>query len=281
MILRPMPPYFLVKVARKTRDTGGRIIVPDTIKFMAYNMQCGEIVGIGSIAATHFPEAKIGMTLIIHHFVESESEHEARTDHLVHQEEGYNYYVVTVTEHNGKMNETYGVWDGEKIIPNKDYVFLELPEKAKDNIDFANVDKELKVPMEVSSGGILMFKEWEESREEKESKQKTLKLEAQNLSKSGNHKQHIQQAIQSKEIEMEKISLEINKKKYLPFKVAYYHPSLLNHYPKGTVIGPEDDVYVLNIAAQTTLQFQGKEYIVAKSNYIGGIKPKGLTFDPK
>lgn len=271
MKLTPMPPFFLVKIARKKRDTGTRIIIPDTIKYMAYNMQCGEIVGIGSFAAKHFPEAKIGMTLIIHHFVESETEADAKVDHLVHQEDGYNYYVVTCTEHNGKMNETYGVWDGEKIIPNRDYIFLKLPEKPSAAVGFDDVPK---VEMEVSEGGILLFKEWEESREEKEARQTELKKQTQNLALSGTHKDHIQKGIAEKEIEMAKISEDINRKRYLPFKVAYYHPSLLQNYSTINSIGPEDDVYVLNIAAQTTVQFNGAEYIVSKTNYVGGIKLK-------
>lgn len=273
--MRPMPPYFLVKVARKTRDTGGRIIVPDTIKFMAFNLQCGEIVDIGDYAKAHFPEAKIGHTLIFHHFVESENEREARVDHLIHQEDNYNYYCVTVSEHNGKMNETYGVWDGEKIIPNKDYIFLYLPEKVKSEVDLDAFAEEtgnrVNIPMAVTDGGLLVFKEWEDSRENKEAKQAELKKQAQELSKSGNHKQHIQQAISAKEREMEEISVDINKKKYLPFKVAYYHPDLITHFGGQKEITKEDNVYVLNIAAMTEVKFKDTTYIVAKTNYIGCI----------
>lgn len=272
--LSPMPPFFLVKVARKTRDTGGRIIVPDTIKFMAYNLQCGEIVGIGEFASQYFPEAKIGLTLIFHHFVEGEDEYDARTNHLVYQTDKFNYYIVTVTEYNGKMNETYGVWDGEKIIPNKDYIFLKLPEKEKSDIDFDSFASEtglkVNIPMSVSESGLLIFKNWEDSRDVREEKQAELKKEVQELSKSGNHKLHIKQEILKREWEMEAISRDINKKEYIPFKVAYYNRSLLLNIENIKEI-KDEDVYVLNIAAHTIVKFKNVEYIVAKSSYVACI----------
>lgn len=115
MNLRPMPPYFLVKIKRDDKPKEGTIIVPDTIRYMAYNTQCGEITAIGEQAAKYFPEAKIGMTLLIHHFVQAESDAEARLNHLVHSDDTFNYYVVTAYEYQSgsysKNCETYGVWD--------------------------------------------------------------------------------------------------------------------------------------------------------------------------
>lgn len=275
MKLTPLPPYFLVKLPRKKRDSGGRIIIPDTIKHMAYNLQCGEIVGIGTKAAEYFPEAKIGMTLIFHHFVEDENEQAARVDHLIYQEDDYNYYVVTAFECYGKNVETYGVWDGENIIPNKDYIFLHLPEKQKSDIDLDSLEKEIgfkpDIPMEVSSGGLLVFKGWEDSRERKEEKQAELKKEVEELSKSGNHKLSTKQGVLQREWEMEAISRDINKKSYIPFKPAFYNDVLMTHFEHKDKIDEDDFIYVLNMAAATTLKFKETEYIVARTKYIACI----------
>lgn len=269
----PMPPYILVKVPRKKRDYEGKIIIPESAKFMLFNQQCGEIVGFGSLAKKWFPEIEIGRTLLFHHFVESCNEEEAKEDHLVHQDLEFNYYTVTVKEMAGKANEAYGVWDGEKIIPNSDYIFLKLPPKVAKDVDFEKIKEtgELTAPMSVSEGGILQFEQWEESREEKELRQSTLKDEAQNLSRSGNNKPHIQDAIRRKEEEMERISLEINKKQYVPLKVAYHHHSLLQLFGNISCITDQDDIYVLNMAAQTSVKFMDIDYIVAKVNHIGYI----------
>lgn len=265
-IPRPMSSYFLIKLPRKkekdAKEKIGSIYIPVNEALMQYNLPSGEIVAIGEKAAEYFPEAKVGHQLLLHHFVQGMGENEAKADTLVHQDDEFNYYVVTAFEHNGKGVEAYGVWDGEKIIPNKDYVFLST-EKVNHDLPY---DEMVNQSLEVTESGLLVFKEWEETRESKESRQNMLKKEVEDLSKSGTHKEHIQKAIAMKEMEMGAISQEINKKKYKEFRIAFANPELSEWF--GRPVGTGDKIATLNIAAYTKFEFMGEEYIVSKTKYI-------------
>lgn len=247
--MTPHAPYFIIKIPRKRKEKIGTFFIPEVERYMGHNYQHGEIVGIGEGAAKHFPEAKVGHTLLVHHLVENMNEEEAREDHLVDQDDDYNYYVVTAYEYAGKNIEAYGVWDGEKIIPNKDYIFL-VPN---------NDPSELKQ----SDSGLFIFNNWKETREDLERKQAQIKDQSENLAKSNPQKEHIAKGIAEMEREMSNISVKINKREYLPFKIAAYNPELSEQ--------AIETAYVYNIAAHTEISFMGKTYIVAMSKHIGGV----------
>jgi hypothetical protein len=265
-IPRPLPPYFLIKISRikqqEKQQKIGSIIIPETERFMMYNIQAGEIVAIGRKANEYFPEAKIGDTLICHHFVQGENEQEAREDHLIHQDETYNYYVVTCFDYNRKGNETYGIWDGGKIIPNKDYIFLETEIKDEPKTP----DEYINCAIKKRESGIFTFSNWTESRESKAEKMRRLKSEIQQLSKSGAQKEHIAKGIKEREQELEQLSLVINAQSYQLYKIAAFNPILKECYPDITI---GHSVYILNIAAQTEIELNSKKYIVCKTSYIG------------
>lgn len=262
----PMPSYSLIRISREKelqrKQKIGSILIAETQTFMMYNVQAGEIVEIGAKAANYFPEAKVGDQLLCHHFVQGSNENEAREDHLIYQDETYNYYVVTCFDFHGKPNETYGIWDGDKIIPNKDYIFLEVPTKD----DPKSPDEYINSAFQQTKSGILTFSNWTESRETKADKMQRLKSEIQELSKSGAQKPHIAQGIKVKEAELEQLSLNINTRSYQQYKVAAFNPDLKNHLPEIEVGG---SIYILNIAAQTEIDFMDKKYVVAKTSYIG------------
>lgn len=265
---KPHSPYFLIKISRKDKEKAkekvGSIFVAPSQTFMNYNLQCGEIVSIGEGAAKYFPEAEIGHTLIMHHFVESNNDNEAKEEHLIHWDEDYNYYVVTAYEFNGKNCETYGVWDGEKIIPNKDYIFLKTIVPIHKDLP---PDELINQQLSVSKHGILLFENWTDSRESKESKMAEVKKEVESLSKSGTNKRHVQQGITEKEAEMNKMSAEINKQKYSPYTVAYANKDLVEWFDRDVIEG--DTLYMLNIACSTEINFMGVNYIVTKTKFIG------------
>lgn len=264
----PMPPYFLIRISRQEqaqkKQKLGSIIIPETETFMMYNLQCGEVIGIGQKAHEYFPEVEIGHTLLIHHFVQGANDNESREDHLVHQDEIYNYYVVTCYDYYRKGNETYGAWDGEKIIPNKDYIFLEIPTKKEPETP----DEYINSALQEHTSGLFTFSKWEESRETKAEKMKRLQEEIQWLSKSNPDKPHIRQGILEKEAELQRLSLDINSRSYQEYTIAAFNPELKIYLP-GILIGGK--ILVLNIAAQTEIEFSNKKYIVAKASYIGGI----------
>ena len=72
------------------------------------------------------------------------------------------------------------------------------------------------------------------------------------------------------EAENSRISKEINKKKYEPFVVAAINPdwqSYLNSIGENVNVG--DTIHFLNIAAKTTINFSGTDFIVARTKYFG------------
>jgi len=268
MIPRPLPPYFLIRVSRqeekKSKSTIGSFILPETMAFMAHNTQCGEIVAIGERAHEYFPEAKVGHILMCHHFVQMNNEDEAKESHLIEWDEEFNYYIVTAYDYAGKANETYGVWDGEKIIPNKDYVFLET---KKPNLSDLPSGEALNQSLKVTESGLLVFEEWTETREQKEEKQAELKRQNEELSKSGTNKLHVNQAITMNQWEAEAIGRDVNRQLYMPYTVAAANHQLTEWF--GRPVVPGDILGLLNLAAQTELPFNGTSYIVSKTKFIG------------
>ncbi len=270
---RPHTPFFLVRVSKQkekeSKSKIGSFILPETLTFMANNTQCGEIVDIGEGAAKYFPEAKVGHILMFHHFVQMNDENEARAEHLIHDDEEFNYYVVTAYGYNGKDCEAYGVWDGEKIIPNKDYVFLETEKPVNHDLP---LDEAVNQNLKKSETGLFLFEQWKESREDKEEKQAELKRQVEELSKSGNHKLKTKQAILTKEWEMQAISNEINKQSYEPHTIAFANPELSEWFGRPT--GAGDVLGMFNMAVGTTIKFEGVEYIVAKAKFIAYLYDK-------
>lgn len=257
--MRPTAPHFIVKVSiqqeKQTKEKTGNLFIPQTATFMAFNTQCGEIVAIGEGAAEHFPEAKIGDTLLMHHFVQATDANKAKEEHLIYWDDEYHYYAVTAYEWSGKGNETYGVFDGEKIIPNKEYVFL--------------VPKVVNQSLVKRDSGVLVYDGWTESREEKEDKMNRLKSESQSLALSGTNKDHIRQGIAEKEREMGGISKNINKQEFKPFTLAYANQQLSEDF--GTQLQTGDTLFVLNQACGTIITFNETEYIVSKTRFVGAL----------
>src|ERR1035437_8362497 len=100
MTLRAMPNYFIVKIEiekqKERKEKIGSLYIHASYTFMRRNMQQGEIVAIGSIVATQFPQAKVGDTLIFHHFVEGS---ESGGGNFIFEENGDNYYYVTAADY--------------------------------------------------------------------------------------------------------------------------------------------------------------------------------------
>lgn len=247
-----MPPYFIVKIniqdqKKRMQIENGFYTAPDYV-FMTRNMQHGEIVSIGSEAQRQFPEAQVGLRLLFHHFVESDEK-----DFLIDSDEEYNYYAVPGMWFNGEKNLTYGVIDGEKVIPHKDYVFLytgdeELPKTQEEKIS--------------EEDGFLLMTGYQESRKDKAEKMGTLKREIIELTKS-DASYDLKTTIERKEMEADKISRDINKREYSEFKVAHISPETKSKFAKDfTKLG------MLNIACHTRIEIDNNEYLIAETKYI-------------
>lgn len=252
MELIPLPNFFIVKInieeQKNRKEKVGSLYLHSGEVQMQRNMQHGEIVGIGSNVTKVLPEANVGDVLLFHHFVEGSSRDKSS---LIHSDETYNYYTVTVCEFNGRRNETYGVWDGTKITPHKDFIFIEAEKKAESLPMDEYIEKNT-----TQVGSLILFNDWEETREDKEAKTVRLKEEIKSLSKSTMH-DHIKRGIEEKEMEAAKITEEINKTVYKPYKVSYHNPSL----------PVKENVYSLSAAALTEIEFMDKTYIVTQTKY--------------
>lgn len=264
-MVRPTKPYFLVKVSKQEqknrREKLGLFSLSLDCEDMSRNIEHGEIVDIGTRAAEVFPEAKIGQILIMHHFVEGNKE--TRRDSLVYEDDEFNYYVVSSYAQNGKTGEVYGVWDGEKIFPHEDYIFLK-----KETPAIANKDKDafIEQAMELTSAGILVFKEYVEERETLTQKLDRLKTEAMHMGKM-KQTPETKKAIENNEAERLAISKKMNASTFKPFHIAYCNPILNKWFNRE--VKENDIVFFQDTAAQTGIEFMEQTYLICKSNYIG------------
>jgi hypothetical protein len=257
--------FVIVKIDKKKQSErkekqGSLFIVTDNGS-EARNLQCGEIVELGANLEHLFPQAKIGDTAILHWFVESKEK-----DNKVFEDETFNYYLLTATECNGRVNELYGVWDGEQIIASPEYIFLEIPHQPK---SASTPDEYIEVATKKTEGGLFVFDEWHETRYDKEEKMAKINMEIQSLAKTRMSEQ-LKLGIKSKEEELAAISADINKKCVEFYTVAAINP-LVNEevfFSFGHFIEDGDKVGLLNIAAQTTLTFMDKEYIIAMTSHV-------------
>ena len=232
---------------------------------MTREIQAGQILGISEIAAKEFPEAKKGNILLHHYFVTGKEAEDADGGRYhIYSDPYFNYYTVSSTSHNGRPNECYAVFNGEKIITNKEYIFLEVEPPPFNNL---TPEEFISKNTHVSKGGVLVFKEWKISRKEKGERMQTLKFENQELARTPMNPE-VKKKIEDNEKEMSLISADVNKPRYEPYTVAASNPTLDKHFKQPVKKG--DVVYMKNNACQTKIQFLEKEYIVAKvDNYIG------------
>ncbi len=275
--MRPQKHYFLVRINRKEQkereEKIGSIYIPPTYTHMTRCMENAEIVAIGERAHEEFPEARVGDRLIIHHFIEGATDDHGNHEWLVDQDEVYNYYVVPSHEYNGERNMCYGVYNGETIIPSKDYIFLNdaPPPKPK-----RTIDKILDDAIKTTASGLIVFKEWKQERPDVEEEMK--RLEQDNIQLASNfgnpnidlgRLREAEQQYKENDKRIKELSKLINLKEYKPFTVAFYNRMLARDF--GTHITPKDFVFVQNFASKTITEFMDKKYFVASIEYLGAL----------
>jgi len=243
-----MSPYYLVKIQKEVeidrKQKIGGLYVPANLVYFSRNTQCGEIVSIGSLAHKYMPMAKVGDTLLMHHFVQGTLEKKNDRTSLVFSDDKYNYYIVTGFDFNGNGNQTFGIFDGEKIIPHPDFVFL---------------DKEVSEADITTSDFLVIPQIKKMSNNAKQKRLAELKHQIKALT-SNKMTSEIRDAIIKKDKERELITMSLHKREYLEYKVAYSNPN--QNIKKNTV-------FALNIATNYMLEFQNKEYRVVEIKYLG------------
>ena len=266
--MKPMPPFFFIRIPKKEqvarREKLGSLYLPFNKIYMTRERQYGEIIAIGADAAREFPEAKIGMILIHHHFVTGkEMEGTEDNTHLFHEDKTYKYYTVTAFSINGRANETYGVYDGHKIITHPTFIFLEPDKPAVNNL---SPDQFISSATKKEKSGLILFKNWNDDRKTIYDRIEFLKNEITQLCKTP-PSDILNKLIESKEREMEALAKKMNKPRYEEYTVAASNPLIEKWF--NTKINSGDKIYCLNIASKTTIEFMGKEYRVVKITYIG------------
>lgn len=268
MTLRPQKAYFLVRINKEEQRKREQIMdnglfLPTDIG-MTRCMQHGEIIDIGEMAHKHFPEAKIGDIAIFHHFIEGHKESEGDEDiFLIDSDEIFNYYIITGLEYSGEATLIYGVWDGKQIIPHSDYIFLETAAPPENKLA---PEELVEKATTVSAGGLIIFKEWKETREDKQSKIDILKKECEELG-TNEVTYDLKMEIEKRQKEIEEISGDIHHKNYFPHTIAACNSCLDEWF--NCSVRPGDTMYLAEWACQTRVEFKGKEFIVARSEYIG------------
>jgi len=239
---------------------------------MKRGMQCGEIVAIGKKAHEYFPEAKKGDILITHHFTEHKETTNKKKFFFIDQDEDWNYYIVTAFEHNGDRNLTFGIWDGEKIIPNKDYIFLEVEKAMESDMEDFNLPVAglpnfvTNIAFKQAGHGIVIAKERTKTREELTAKMAENTEKIKKLSRwlqFPDMFQRVAPEIKTLEQENEKMSKQINTVVSECHTVAAANPELN--------LRPGDSIYTLNIACYMQVEFMGKEYIISETKYMNAV----------
>lgn len=275
----PMPQFIFVRVPkaeqRERLEKIGVLYYPPEYAFMKRGMQSGEILSVGQDAQTHFPEAKKGDILLFHHFIEHKETKSKNKFFQIDEDKDYNYYAVTAMQHNGDRALAFGLWDGEALIPNKEYIFLfpeSKPESDMDDFHFHvdGSDFRTNIAMQETVGNLVIPKERKLSREELTEKMKENIVKVKKLSRFLNIREDVKWEIQKLEQENVKMSKLINKTCYEPYEIAgvneFYQRFVYDSFK--CLIGANDIVYILNIAAHMKIEFLGNEYIVAESKYI-------------
>lgn len=263
MNFHPLPNYIIVKINKedqsKRKDKIGSLYLHFQEVYMQRNMQNGEIVAIGEESKNIFPKAKEGDTVLFHHFVEGDAD----KSNLLFSDDTFNYYFVTTSDINGHRNETYGIFDGNNIIPHPDFVFIKKEEKKDVESEEDYVEQNT-----TQVGSLILFTNWTESREDKEAKASQLMTEIKNQSKGKNMSDSTKRALNIKQAEAEQITANLNHKEYKPFEVEYYNESI-----KKSVTTLEDKkfVYALSIAAQTELFFNDKNYYIISTKFCAAM----------
>jgi len=274
----PMSDFFLIRISkadqqdRKERE--GRFYFPSEYAYMQRELQYGEIIGIGKRAAEWMPQAEIGDYLLIHHMVSGKKTDKGYCFYFVTEDKEYNYYGVNAYEMPGEMPLAYGIAKGEDIIPTPDYIFLEVPQHRP-------------VVEEIASEGIIAVT-MSQTREQiiqtmKDNLERCRQLAPNLVSSEADQKRkmatsegrekvkYATQEIQRLQAENERLSKQLNKRRYESFVVAAINPDFNEGVFKiyGRYIEPGQQVYMLGMACKTVIDFSGTPYIVANTKYFG------------
>lgn len=275
-----MPWLFLVKINKQDQKNFKEKVSANSPFFMpigqihnARNMEHGEIVQIGEwMRGTGdyevyekgrgiygWEKCEVGMILIFHHTIEQhETDKDKTAQYFVFDDEMYNYYVVD------SIN-VRGFYDGKTVTPHPNFVFLKnVPAFPEDGeLDATTGNKLVK-----SKGGLFLIAKWDESHSNIAQKSERIKEHIESLAKSTRTDQ-IQREMERLEEERNQLNRKAQKKKYLPYQLAYANRKLERDFGRKLYSG--DIIYAFNKACLYITNFQIEEYgfIIALVDHVG------------
>lgn len=283
-----MPPYFVIQLGKEEerlrREKIESLYLHPSYIHMKRELQSGKIIEIGKSAHEFFPEAKKGDMLLHHHFISGKVADNKDRVFLIDEDEEYDYYVVPAFYTNGNKNLSYGVWNGKELIPNKEYIFLEIPKSEESDLEQFNLKMEgmpdivTNVAFATSQGGLVIPKAKKKTREQLMDTMTRNKLEIKKLSRWLQvTPEKVIPVINQLEKENIEISKIINKQSYELHTIAACNPQLSDCL--GYQMKAGDTVYMLNIACHTRIEFLEKEYIISETKYISAKPEKNLEYN--
>ena len=267
-----MPPYFLIKIGKeeqqKKKTKIGSIDIPPDYVWMTREVQFGTIVSIGEGAKEYMPCAEVGDYLLVHHFISGKLDGKGNCFYFIHEDKDFNYYAVNAYEISGERALSYAVAKGTEIIPTPDYVFLERPDEKDEFVEL---------------NGLQVYKSKKKTRLEwREIMQGNMNRCSQLARNLADNQREFDKA--NKEVvkyaddeikrltaENQRISADLNKRKYEPYKLAAINPDYNNYIEEtfGEKLEIGENVMMLTLACETLIDFSGTEFIVAETKYVG------------
>ncbi len=265
--MKIMPDLFMVRIDKEKQKDAKQKLSSDSPFFIpvgsihqSRNMEHGEIVQIGSRVNIFGWDVQVGNTLIFHYSIEMPQEKSGKRFFL-YEDEFYNYYAVD-------MPNVRGYYDGERIVPHPDFVFLKnIPAfPNQDEIDDATGNKVKK-----TSGGIFLVTNWDDSPQDIAQRSQKIKERIESLTKS-KRTPEIQNELERLEVERQVLNRKAQKHEFLPYRVAWSNKKLERDF--GVPILPDDILYTYNKAALylSNFQLESYKYIIALVDHVGGLK---------
>lgn len=279
-----MPWLFLVKINKAEQKAfkeriskNSPFFMPVGLTFNSRNMECGEIVqigermkgtdkymdydtqeGTGNYGIYGWEDCKIGDTLIFHHTVEDNS-NTANKQFWIFEDETHNYYAIDY--HNVR-----GFYDGEKIVPHPNFVFLKnIP--AFDTLE--EMDSVTGNKIKKSEGGLFLMADWENSASTIAQKSEAIKEHIESLAKTKNRTDDMQREMERLEEQRNQLNRKAQKNMFLPYRLAAFNRKLERDF--GCKLKEDMILYAFNKACLYVSNFQDKEYsyIVSLTDHVG------------
>lgn len=271
MAFKVMPRYFLVRIDKKKQEylkthvsQNSLIYVPLGSVHQSRNMEHGILCQIGDKMKDiyGFENLRVGHILLFHWQIERVSGKPQDKQYFVYEDETYSYYVVD-------EDNVRGYFDGEKIVPHPNFVFLKNIPAFESEGEY---DENLNAYLKDTGNGLVVFSDWNKSPQRYSERVTNIKNQIAGLIKS-TRTPEIQSKLEELEKEKQQINKELQKNKYLPYKLAYCNKKMDTDC--GIKLKEDDIIYAFNKAALYITNFQNKEYsyIIVNTEQIGCFAP--------